>query len=170
MKVVFYLSTIGLAPTSLKELHTQIAKFAEKRPDSTSTDSSSGDKAFAEFIKDKFQAVSGHGCWCYLDAGWRDDDQVARNKPAIQAHGMAVDPIDDSCRDLINNYGSEMDSEALGEYKIICLKNSRHIRMNRILKSTRQQFQSVNRYLQDVFPEIKFYVFLSEPYRTMLPE
>ena len=108
MKFVFYLSTIGLASASLKSLHANVAKFAENRPKAISTDPNnlrSGNRAFAGFIKNMFQAINGYGCWCYLDGGWRDDDLVSTNRPAIQAHGMAVDPIDESCRDLINAYG-----------------------------------------------------------------
>jgi len=39
------------------------------------------------------------------------------NRPAILAHGQTVDPIDESCRDLINAYKCiEMDAEANGDF------------------------------------------------------
>ena len=107
MKTVLYLTpfTLNLASASLKSLHANVEKLVNSQTASGGrANLRSGDRAFQGFIKEMFADINGYGCWCYLDGGWRDDAQAQINRPAIQAHGMAVDPIDESCRDLINSY------------------------------------------------------------------
>lgn len=116
MKIVISTSLLlfGITSASLESLHANVANMANSR---NSTGGRGELRAFQAFVKDMFSAINGYGCWCYLDSSWRDENQVLINRPAILAHGMAVDPIDESCRDLINSYKCiEMDAEEEGDY------------------------------------------------------
>jgi len=118
MKTVFYLgSLVGVSLASLESLQANVEKLAKSRGMESNLRVGASPRAFQGFIKEMFASINGYGCWCYLDAGWRNGEQQQVNRASIQAHGMAVDPIDESCRDLINSYKCiEMDAEAQGDY------------------------------------------------------
>ena len=98
----------GIASASMASLNNNIAALQRSQ-------NVSNPREFAGNIKLGLEPINGYGCWCYLDDTWRDANQVLINRPAILAHGQIVDPIDESCRSLINAYKCiEMDAEANG--------------------------------------------------------
>ena len=98
----------GIASASMASLNNNIASLQRSQ-------NVSNPRAFVGNIALGLEPINGYGCWCYLDDTWRDSNQVLINRPAILAHGQVVDPIDESCRSLINAYKCiEMDAEANG--------------------------------------------------------
>merc|ERR1711972_910922 len=101
-------AVFGIASASMESLHASINAAMAARANRTG-------RAFTGAVANGFEPINGYGCWCYLDATWRDEDQQLINRPSILAHGKVVNDLDASCRDLINSYKCiEMDAEANG--------------------------------------------------------
>jgi hypothetical protein len=112
MKAVIVVATAGLAvvQASMDSLRSNLKSYAASH-----NNNGRAGAARALGFEVGFEPINGYGCWCYLDSNWRDVDMVVHNKPSILAKGRVVDPIDESCRNLINSYKCiEMDAEADG--------------------------------------------------------
>merc|ERR1712117_577912 len=97
-----------IATAFMESLHESIKAAASARANRTG-------RAFSGAVANGFAPINGYGCWCYLDAEWRDEEKQQINRASILAHGKVVDDMDASCRDLINSYKCiEMDAEKNG--------------------------------------------------------
>merc|ERR1712151_356460 len=101
-------AVFGMASASMESLHASINAAMAARANRTG-------RAFTGAVANAFEPINGYGCWCYLDAEWRDEEKQQINRASILAHGKIVDDMDASCRDLINSYKCiEMDAEKNG--------------------------------------------------------
>jgi hypothetical protein len=102
-------AAFGIASASMESLHANIQAAVSQRHQNRTG------RAFQGAVANGFEPINGYGCWCYLDAEWRDEDKQQINRASILAHGKVVDDMDASCRDLINSYKCiEMDAEKNG--------------------------------------------------------
>merc|ERR1712117_84139 len=101
-------AVFGIASASMESLHNNIKAAVAANSNRTG-------RAFQGAVANGFAPINGYGCWCYLDAEWRDEEKQQINRASILAHGKVVDDMDASCRDLINSYKCiEMDAEKNG--------------------------------------------------------
>merc|ERR1711912_101763 len=101
-------AAFGIASASMESLHNNIKAAVAANSNRTG-------RAFQGAVANGFAPINGYGCWCYLDAEWRDEEKQQINRASILAHGKVVDDMDASCRDLINSYKCiEMDAEKNG--------------------------------------------------------
>jgi hypothetical protein len=102
-------AAFGIASASMDSLQKNIQAAVSARYQNRTG------RAFQGQVANGFEPINGYGCWCYLDAEWRDEEKQQINRASILAHGKVVDDMDAACRDLINSYKCiEMDAEKNG--------------------------------------------------------
>merc|ERR1711972_706795 len=61
-------AVFGIASASMESLHASINAAMAARANRTG-------RAFTGTVANGFEPINGYGCWCYLDAEWRDEEK-----------------------------------------------------------------------------------------------
>merc|ERR1712027_255893 len=70
-------AAFGIASASMESLHNNIKAAVAANSNRTG-------RAFQGAVANGFAPINGYGCWCYLDAEWRDEETT--NQQSLHSH------------------------------------------------------------------------------------